>query len=71
MSNKTDLMKKLIELYEQYSFIENDHSAITIDSYIQEQESKLLALLSNKSNEKEIKIVSPLNIKDFTEHEQE
>lgn len=47
MKEKTELMKLLINMYEQYSYVENDISASTMILIIQEKERQLKEMLEN------------------------
>lgn len=45
MEKKIELMKSLLNLYEQYESIKNDYSAETVGEYIKNKEEKLAKLL--------------------------
>lgn len=51
MNKKEELMSQLLNLYQQYEFIKNDSSAVTVSLYIEKKEEELMHYLNNK-NEK-------------------
>lgn len=48
MDKKEELMTQLLNLYQQYDYIKNDSSAITVSLYIKEKEKELMSCLINK-----------------------